>query len=75
MESIPMAARSKASVYGRSFAGVVSSILAGVLDVSVLPVLCVVCASDWTLGVLLSVVCPVSVIAKPLKGKPWPRIG
>ena len=46
MGSMPVVARSKASVCGRSFAGIVSSILAGELDVSVLPVLCVVCASD-----------------------------
>jgi hypothetical protein len=40
--SIPVATRSKAWVYGRSFAGIADSNSAGVMDVCLLLVLCVV---------------------------------
>jgi hypothetical protein len=68
---IPVAARSKAWIYGRSLAGIVDSNPAGGMDVCLLWVLCVIRsrslrrAGHSSKGVLPSVVCLKCVIAKP----------
>jgi hypothetical protein len=70
---IPVAARSKAWVCGRSLTGIVGSNPAGVMDVCLLRVLCVARyrslrrAGHSSRGVLPSVVCLKYVIAKPRK--------
>jgi len=69
---VPVTARFKAHVCGRSLAGIVSSNSAGGIVVCLL---CVVSyrslcrAGHSSRGVTLSVVWPMSVIAKPRKGR------
>jgi hypothetical protein len=72
---IPLAARSKAWVCGFSLAGTVGSNPGGDMDVclfKILPDGRSMCRADHSsTDVLPSVVCPISVIAKPRKGRPW----
>ena len=78
---IKVAARSKARVCGRSLAGIAGSNPAEGIDICLLWVLCVVryrslrLADHSSRGVLPSVVCLMSMIAKPRKGRSWPGIG
>ena len=78
---IPVAARSKAWICSLSLAGISGSISAGGMGVWLFWMLSVVRyrslrrAYHSSRGILPSVVCLASVIAKPRKGRPWPRIG
>jgi len=77
----PVTARSKVSVCGHSLVGNMSSDAAEGMKISLLWVLCVVRyrylgrPDHSSRGVLSSVVSPMSVIAKPRTGRPWPEIG
>jgi hypothetical protein len=77
----PVIARTKAWVCCHSLAGIVGSSRTGGMDVCLLLVLCVVRykslrrSDHSSRGVLPSVVCPMSVIANPRKGRPGPGIG
>jgi hypothetical protein len=81
LSTIPVAARSKAWVWGRSHAGIVGSNASEFIDVCLLWLLCVVrlcslCRADHSSrGVLSSVVCLMSVIAKSSNGRPRPGVG
>ena len=68
------AARSEMWACRYALAGIAGSNPAGGMDVCFLLVLCGQ-ADHSSRGVLPSVVCPMSVIAKPLKDRPWLRIG
>jgi len=78
---ILVAARFKAWVCGRLFAAIAGSNPAGGLDVCLMWVLCVakyksLCRADpSSRGVLQHLECPMNVIAKSRKGRPWSRIG
>jgi hypothetical protein len=71
---VPVAARSKAWVCGRSLVVIVGSNSAG--DMVVVSVVCCQRLVGHTCrGGIPSVVCPLSVIAKPRKGRSRPGLG
>ena len=76
-----MPARLKAWVWSQSLAGIVVSNSTGEMEVYLLRFLCVIRkkslrrANQSSRGVMPSMVCPVSMIAKPCKGKPLSGIG
>jgi hypothetical protein len=76
---VPFAERSKAWVCDLSLAEIVGSNPGEDIDVCCLKMLRdgrSMCRADHlSREVLPSVVCPMSVIAKPRKGRPWPGIG
>jgi hypothetical protein len=76
-EPISVAAPSKAWVCGCLLAGIAGSISAGGVDVCLLccQVEVPVRAGHSSRGVLPSVMCPVSVIAKPIMGEHDPKWG
>jgi len=75
-----VAARSKTQICVRSLVGILCSNPTGGKDISLLWVFCFqVEVSAWAVHssrrVLPTVLCPMSVIAKPRKGRPWHGIG